>query len=128
MGGGAAPGETGSMHRNPLITFHRSAEAAGYPALQIVAMLCLGLVVAAVGLLAVTGAVWALALALLSILFALAMLTKALEAAFGETEEPIPLPADAQNAAKTLREPKSTAPSGEHEPEAGHERSYREAA
>jgi hypothetical protein len=116
------------MHRNPLLSFHRSAESAAYPALQIVAMGCLALVVTTVGVLALTRAVWALALAVLSILFALAVLTAALEAAFGETEQPIRLPADAHSAAKTPRESKSTAPSGEHEPVARHERSYPQAA
>jgi hypothetical protein len=78
----------GPMHRNPLVDYHRSAEAAGYPALLIVAMVSLGLVVAPVALLGLTRAVWVLGLALLSIVLALAILAGAIEAAFGATDEP----------------------------------------
>jgi uncharacterized membrane protein len=62
------------MRSNAFIGLHRAAENAGYPALLIAAMVCLGLVVALVALLALTQAGWALLLALLSIGLALAVL------------------------------------------------------
>jgi hypothetical protein len=43
------------MHIKPLLRFHETAEAAGYPALLIVAGVCLGIVVAPIGLLALSG-------------------------------------------------------------------------
>jgi hypothetical protein len=76
------------MRRIPLLDFQRAAEARGYPALLIVSMLCLGLVVASVGLLALTPAVWALALALVSVIVALAILAGAMDAAFSDRDEP----------------------------------------
>src|SRR5918995_5351667 len=51
-----------AMRGNPLLNFHRAAEAAGYPALLIVSAVCLGLVVAPVALLGLTEAGWGLAL------------------------------------------------------------------
>ena len=107
----------GPMHRNPLVNFHRSAEAAGYPALLIVAMVSLGLVVAPVALLGVTRAVWVLGLALLSIVLALAILAGAIEAAFGAGDEPGDRSADAGTAAKSPRDP--GAPPTEHAPGSG---------
>jgi hypothetical protein len=67
------------MRGNPLRNFHR-AEAAGYPALLIVSTVCLGLVVAPVALVGVTEAGWVFALALLSVIAALAILAGALSA------------------------------------------------
>lgn len=99
------------MHRNPLLHFHRSAEAGGYPALLIVAMISLGLVVAPVALLAMTQAVWMLGVAVLSIGFALAILAAGIQAAFGDNDEPAGQPEDAWRA-----------------PEARHERRNRQAA
>jgi hypothetical protein len=116
----------GPMHRNPLVNFHRSAEAAGYPALLIVAMVSLGLVVTPVLLLGVTRAVWVLGLALLSIVLALAILAVAIEAAFGAADEPADRSEDAPTAAKTPRDP--TAPPTEHAPQARQERPHRRAA
>jgi hypothetical protein len=83
------------MRSNPFIRFHRAAEAAGYPALLLVTMVCLGLVVAPIGLLAVTGAAWALGFALLSLAVAVALLVGAIGAAFADRGQP----ADAQQAA-----------------------------
>jgi hypothetical protein len=76
------------MPRNPLFAFHRTAEAAGYPALLIVSSVCLGLVVAPVALLGLTEAVWVLALALLSLIAAVAILAGAIDAALADYGEP----------------------------------------
>jgi hypothetical protein len=77
------------MRGNPLGNFHRAAEAAGYPALLIVAMACLGLVVAPVALLALTKAGWVLALALLSLALAVFILAGAIGAAFADANRSI---------------------------------------
>jgi hypothetical protein len=114
------------MHRNSLVNFHRSAEAAGFPALLIVAMVSLALVVTPVALLGLTRAVWMLGVALLSIVLALAILAGAIEAAFGATDEPAEPSEDAWTAAKTPRD--STALPTEHALEARHERPHRRAA
>jgi hypothetical protein len=47
-----------TMRRNPLLNFQVTAERAGYPALLIVSLVCLGLVVIPVSLLALTQAAW----------------------------------------------------------------------
>jgi hypothetical protein len=75
------------MRGNPLDRFHRSAEAAGYPALLIVSMISLGLVVVPVALLGLTRAGWVLALALLSLPLALAVLAAGMAAAFDDGDE-----------------------------------------
>jgi hypothetical protein len=76
------------MRGNLLLNFHRAAEAAGYPALLIVSAVCLGLVVAPVALLGLTEAVWVLALALLSLIAAVAILAGAIDAAMSDYDEP----------------------------------------
>jgi hypothetical protein len=76
------------MRGNPLLNFHRAAEAAGYPALLIVSAVCLGLVVAPVALLGLTEARWLFALALLSVMAALAILAGAIDAAMSDYDEP----------------------------------------
>ena len=76
------------MPRNPFLDFHRAAEAAGYPALLIVSMVCLALVVVPVALLGLTGAGWVLALALLSLVAAVAILAAAVDAAMSDADEP----------------------------------------
>jgi hypothetical protein len=94
-----------AMRGNPLRNFHRAAEAAGYPALLIVSMLCLGLVVAPVALLGLTEAGWVFALALLSVIAALAILAGAIDAAMSDYGE---LPAsrtEVSTAAPSEREP-----------------------
>jgi hypothetical protein len=76
------------MRGNPLLSFHRSAEAAGYPALLIVSVVCLGLVVVPLALLGLTDAGWVLAVALLNLIVAIAVLAGAVEAAMSDYDEP----------------------------------------
>lgn len=76
------------MRGNPFLNFHRSAEAAGYPALLIVSAACLALVVAPIALLALTQATWVLAFALLSLPAAVAILAGEIDAAFSDYGEP----------------------------------------
>jgi hypothetical protein len=74
--------------KNPLLRFHHAAESAGYPALLIASVVCLGLVVAPVGLLALTRSAWVLALALLSLIGAVALLAGVIAASFADYDEP----------------------------------------
>jgi hypothetical protein len=79
------------MHRmrgNPFLSFHRAAENAGYPALFIVSMVSLAVVVAPVALLGATRAGWALALALMGMIVAVAVLAGAIGAALADGEQP----------------------------------------
>ena len=76
------------MRRNPFLDFHRAAEAAGYPALLIVSVVSLALVVTPVALLGLTQAGWVLALALLSLIAAVAILAGAIDAAMSAADEP----------------------------------------
>ena len=76
------------MRGNPFLNFHRAAEAAGYPALLIVSVVCLALVVVPVALLGLTEAGWVLALALLSLVAAVAILAAAIDAAMSDYGEP----------------------------------------
>ena len=78
------------MQSDPFLDFHRTAESAGYPAMLIVSVFALGLVVAAVALLALTQAVWVLVMAVLSIFAALALLAGAFGAAVADSDEPPP--------------------------------------
>jgi hypothetical protein len=75
------------MHGNPFLNFHRRAEAAGYPALLIVSVLCLALVVTPVTLLGLTHAGWLLAFALLNLIVALTVLAGAVDAALLDGDE-----------------------------------------
>jgi hypothetical protein len=75
------------MRGNPFLRFHRRAEAAGYPALLIVSMVCLALVVAPILLLGLTDAGWVLALALLNLIVAIAVLAGAVLAALSDVDE-----------------------------------------
>jgi hypothetical protein len=93
------------MRGNPLLNFHRAAEAAGYPALLIVSLVCLGLVVAPVALLGLTGAGWVFALALLSLIAAVAILAGAIDAAMSDYDPPAVGPTEAGAAAHSEREP-----------------------
>jgi hypothetical protein len=77
-----------TMRGNPVLNFQRAAEAAGYPALLIVSMLCLAFVVLPIALLALTQAGWVLGLALLSLIAAVATMAAAVEAAFSDSGEP----------------------------------------
>jgi hypothetical protein len=76
------------MRGNPFLNLHRTAEAGGYPALLIVSVVCLALVVVPVALLGLTGAGWVLALALLSLVVAVAILAGAVDAAMSDADEP----------------------------------------
>jgi hypothetical protein len=76
------------MRGNPFLYFHRAAENAGYPALLIVSMVSLAVVVAPVALLGATRAGWALALALMGLIVAVAVLAGAIGAAFADREQP----------------------------------------
>jgi hypothetical protein len=94
-----------AMRGNPLLNFHRTAEAAGYPALLIVSAFCLGLVVAPVVLLGLTEAGWVLALALLSLIAAVAILGGAIDAAMSDYDEPAARRTGVSAAASGEREP-----------------------
>jgi hypothetical protein len=74
------------MRGNPFLNFHRTAEAAGFPALLLVSMFCLGLVVTPVILLGLTRAVWVLVIAVLSVIGAIAVLAGEVAAAFADDE------------------------------------------
>ena len=78
------------MWRNAFLRFHRAAEAAGYPAMLVVAMVSLGMVVAAIALLGMVGGVPAFSFAILSLVAALALLSGEIEAALSEIEDPPP--------------------------------------
>ena len=82
------------MRDNPFLRFHRTADAAGYPALLIVSALCLGMVVAAVALLALAPGTLGLAFAVLNLAAAIAILAGAILTAIAEVEDP-----EAQDAA-----------------------------
>ena len=86
------------MSGNPFLRFQRAAEAAGYPALLIVSALCLGLVVAAVALLALTPTAFAFALAILNLFAAVAILSGAILAAIADVEAPAAATAPAEKA------------------------------
>jgi uncharacterized membrane protein len=77
-----------TMQSDPFLDFHRTAEAAGYPAMLVVSMGALAVVVLPVMLLALTGGVWALVLAVLSIFAALGLLAGAFEAAMADVDDP----------------------------------------
>ena len=75
------------MRGNPFLNFHRKAEAAGYPALLIVSVVCLALVITPVLLLGLTDAGWVLALALLNLIVAIGVLAGAVLAALSDYDE-----------------------------------------
>jgi hypothetical protein len=76
------------MRGNPILNSIRTAEAAGYPALLVVAAVCLGLVVGPVALLGLTDAGWVLGLALLYLIVAIVVLSVAVGAALSDGDEP----------------------------------------
>jgi hypothetical protein len=80
----------GAMRSDPFLDFHRTAEAAGYPAMFVVAMVALAVVVLPVMVLALTRGVWALVLAVMSIFAALGLLAGAFGAALADGDEPPP--------------------------------------
>jgi hypothetical protein len=79
-----------AMRSNPFLDFHRTAEAAGYPAMLITSIAALAVVVLPVILLALTRGVWALVLAVLSTFAALGLLAGAFEAAVADADDPPP--------------------------------------
>jgi hypothetical protein len=93
------------MRGNPFLNFHRKAEAAGYPALLIVSVVCLALVVTPVLLLGLTDAGWVLALALLNLIVAIAVLAGEVLAALSDYDEPTAGPAGRGAAASDERDP-----------------------
>ena len=78
----------GTMQSDPFLDFHRTAEAAGYPAMFVVAMVALAVVVLPVMVLALTRGVWALVLAVMSIFAALGLLAGAFQAALADADDP----------------------------------------
>lgn len=76
------------MRPNPFIRFNRAAEAAGYPALLVETVVALAIVVAGVTLLAMMGSAWAFAMAMLSLVLAIAIISAAMVAALSDDEEP----------------------------------------
>jgi hypothetical protein len=98
------------MRGNPFLNFHRAAEDAGYPALLIVSAVCLGLVVVPIALLGLTQAGWVLALALLSLIGALAVLAGAITAAFSDYGEPVEEPQNLNVEAPGERDPVAPLP------------------
>jgi hypothetical protein len=78
------------MRSDPFLDFHRTAEAAGYPAMLVMSMVALAVVVVPVMLLALTRGVWALVIAVLNIFAALGLLAEAFQAAVAAADEPLP--------------------------------------
>jgi membrane protein implicated in regulation of membrane protease activity len=77
------------MRPNPFIRINRAAETAGYPALLVVTVVCLAIVVAGVALLALVETPWAFAMAILSLIAAVAILSAAMMATLFDAEEPV---------------------------------------
>jgi hypothetical protein len=115
MGGSVPAGEHGgdsipdpgrpTMRGDPFLKFHRRAEAAGYPALLIVSVVCLALVVTPILLLGLTDAGWVLALALLNLIVAIGVLAGAVLAALSDVDERAARPASRDVAASDERDP-----------------------
>jgi hypothetical protein len=93
------------MRGDPFLRFHRRAEAAGYPALLIVSVVCLALVVTPILLLGLTDAGWVLALALLNLIVAIAVLAGAVLAALSDYDESAAGPSDRGVRASDERDP-----------------------
>ena len=91
------------MRDDPFLRFQRTAEAAGYPALLIVSALCLGIVVAAVALLALAPGAVGLAFAVLNLAAAIGLLAGAILAAIADVEDP-----EARDAAARTARPQAT--------------------
>ena len=93
------------MRGNPFLKFHRTAEAAGYPALLIVSVVCLALVVTPILLLGLTDAGWVLALALLNLIVAIGVLAGAVLAALSDVDESAARPSDRGVSSSDERDP-----------------------
>jgi hypothetical protein len=74
---------------NPLVLSHRRAEAAGYPALLLLTLLCLSLAVVAIALIGVIETVWALVWAVLTMLAAAGVLTVGTYVTLDDDEVPV---------------------------------------
>lgn len=98
------------MRDKPFLNFHRTAEAAGYPALLIVSLVCLALVVAQVMLLALTRADWVLVTALATLVLAIAILAAAILAAFADYDEPADRRTGVSSAARAESHPAAPLP------------------
>jgi hypothetical protein len=117
--------ERPAMRPNAVIRFNRAAEAAGYPALLVETLFAMVIMVAAVALLAMMEAAWALAMALLSLGVAVAIMSAAMMAALSDDEEPA-----AGRAAARSKSPKTQAvgPLSGREPASRHRPPDRKAA
>jgi hypothetical protein len=93
------------MRGNPFLNFHRRSEAAGYPALLIVSVVCLALVVTPILLLGLTDAGWVLALALLNLIVAIGILAGAVLAALSDVDESAARPSDRGVSSSDERDP-----------------------
>jgi hypothetical protein len=115
-----------TMRGNPFLDFHRTAEAAGYPALLIASVFSLALVVVPILLLGLTRAVWVLALALLGLIAAVAILAGALDAALSDYDDPAAGRPDV--GAARADEGEQTAALARHQPTTGQAGQDRKAA
>ena len=75
--------------KNPFVLSHRAAEAAGYPALLLLTLVCLGVTVVAIALTGMIETVWALVWAVLTMIGAAAILTVGVYVAMADDEEPV---------------------------------------
>jgi cytochrome bd-type quinol oxidase subunit 2 len=75
-----------TMPRNPLLYFHHSAEAAGYPAMLIVSAVALAIALGGIFTVVATDAAWSVGFAMLCVLVAVATLGAAIYAALSENE------------------------------------------
>ena len=69
---------------NPFLHFHQIAERAGYPALLIASLVALAVMVASITLLAIVGAGWSLALAVVALFASVGLLAGALYGALAD--------------------------------------------
>jgi hypothetical protein len=76
------------IRRDHFLDFHRAAESGGYPAMLIVSVVSLGVVVAPLVLLALTGAGWLLGVTLLGLIAAIALLAGEFNAAVSDGDAP----------------------------------------
>jgi hypothetical protein len=95
------------MSRNPFLVFHRAAEAEGYPAMLLVTMVSLTIMVVAIALLALMQTGWTFAMALLSLIVAIAILAGEVDAALRDAG---PLPARRAAARSAFPETKAVVP------------------
>lgn len=75
------------LNPNPFTRFHRAAEAAAYPAVLLVSVLCVALAVSGIALIALTGSTGALLFALVMLFVTLGILFGGISAALSEPPE-----------------------------------------